>query len=219
MFKKIKVSMILMVLLMSIFTISNKKVKAYINDTGHPLFDEIIIPDDRKVYLLVNSSLTTKKKQLSKVKWKLFGSSIHTEIYKMKVGFKRPNAFVRSNKTSNVIEYEYTFTSSLKTKYSFQKDEKSKLDISTKIKDFGLSLESEVNKALGITLESSVTQELNYTITISPYTKVTIYSTGEAFLSQGAMKYYVFGIPIYSTNWEQIEVIAEYYELYEEKYN
>ena len=192
--------------------------KPLMANTGHPLFDEIIIPSERNVYLLANKSLTSKKKQLSKVKWKLFGSSVYTEIYKMRVEFKRPNTFVRSNKTSNVIEYEYTFTSSLKAKYSFQKDENAKIDFSVKISKIGGAIESEVNRVLGLSLEGDITQELNYTITISPYTKVTIYSTGEAYLSQGAMKYYFLGVPIYSTNWEQIEVIAEYYELYEEKY-
>ena len=196
-----------------------KEVYANVDNTGHPMFDEIIIPSERNVYLLVNKSLSSKKKQLSSVRWKLFGTSVYTEISKMRVKFKRPNAFVRSNKTSNVIEYEYTYTSSLKTKFSYQYDEKGKFDASVKIAKVGGGIESEIKKALGVSAEIDVMRELNYTITISPYTKVTIYSTGEAYLSQGALKYYFLGIPIYSTNWEQIEVIAEYYELYEEKYN
>lgn len=209
---------VLMIFIIFIFTCIVKNEIYASSQTGHPSFDEIILPEGRNIYLLANSKLSTKKKRLSKVNWKMFGASVYTDLYKVRVGFKKPNTFVRSNRTSNVIEYEYTFTTTLKAKYSYNKDETSKLDVSAKISKFGASLETKVNEELGITVEGSIEQELNYTITINPYTKVSIYSTGEAYLSQGAMKYYFFGIPIYSCNWENIEVIAEYYELYEENY-
>ena len=214
-----KLSCIMIVITITMILCLDIDVYASTDKTGHPYFDEIIIPEDKDVYLLVNSSLSVRKKQLSKVKWRLFGTSVYTEVYKQKVTFKRPNVFVRSNKTGNVIEYDYKFNSSLKAKLSFQKDEKSKADFTAKIGKFGGGVEADVNEALGVSIESGVSQELSYTITVSPHSKLTIYSTGEAYLSQGALKYYLFGVPVYQTNWEHLEVIAEHYEFYEEKYN
>ena len=51
---------------------------------------------------------------------------------------------------------------------------------------------------------------------IMPNKKVTMLTTGEAFITSGYSKYYLFGITIRKGLWETIETETVYYELREE---
>lgn len=209
---KLFMSVLLSISLLSgIFNINN-------NETGHRDFSEIIIDEDDDIYLLINTSLSYRKKALNNVKWRLFGPSVYVSINKARVGYKKNDVFSRSNKTSNVIEYDFKYTTTTKIKISSDFTRKNTVDVSAKISQFGGSIEESISNALGIANEVGYSKEVDYTITINPYSKVTMYITGEALLSQGAVKYYFFGIPIYKSNWECIDIVSEFYELYEESY-
>lgn len=216
--KKIKlVSLLSMVILTIMLIMPFSKVNAY-SETGHRNFEEIYLPEGRGLYLLKNSSPKRLREELRQVKWRFFGPSVHVTLNSVRVGYKKNNVFCRSNKTSNVLEYEYKYTSTLKSKIS--SDQKYVYDLSAKVKIniVDAAIEESISNAINLTTESSTTKEVNYTITVDPYTKVTVYITGEALLSQGAVKYYMFGIPLFQSNWEVIDVITEYYEFYEEVY-
>lgn len=214
--KKVIFISLLTLFVLFVFSINNVQGYSY---TGHRDFEEIYFPEYVDAYLLVNTTKKMQRENISKVRWKLFGTSIYIKHYNIPVKYKKYDIFTRSNKTSNTLEYEYKYTTTLKHKSSIDYKESSGADISAKIEIINLSVDDSISKALGLSTEATFTGELNYTITVDPYTKVTVYLTGDAYLSQGAAIYYFFGIPIVKKNWEYIDVLTEYYEFYEESYN
>lgn len=203
------------IMIMSLFILP---VNAY-SQTGYREFEDIEILYRDDVYLLVNTTLKSRKDNLSKVKWRMFGSSVYVKHDKVKVKYKKFDAFCRSNKTNNVLEYDYTYRFNVNGEFNIEQSSSNTAEASAKIKMVDATIEQSIKNAIGISLEVGVMKEVNYTITVDPHTKVTMYITGDALLSQGAVKYYFFGIPIIKSNWEYIDVVTEYYEFNEEIYN
>lgn len=195
----------------------SSSVHAYSN-TGYALLEDIEILHNDDVYLLINTSLKTRKENLKKVKWRFFGASVYTKVSRVPVKYKKFDSFSRSNKTNNVLEYDYTYKMNLTSEISTDVSSNLSAGVGAKIKLVDLSIEESIKQAVGFSSQVEMSKEVNYTITIDPHTKVTMYITGDALLSQGAVKYYVFGIPIYQSNWEYIDIVTEYYEFYEEIY-
>lgn len=193
-------------------------VHAY-SSTGYRQFEDIEIVNRDDVYLLINTSLKTRKNNLSHVKWRLFGPSVYIKHNKVKVKYKKFDTFSRSNKTNNTLEYDYTYKFNVSGEFNVDQSSTSGADISGKVEVINIAVEESIKEAIGASLEVDVSKEVNYTITVDPHTKVTMYITGDALLSQGAVKYYIFGIPVFKSNWEYIDVVTEYYEFYEEIYN
>lgn len=211
--KKAFIFMIYVMVSMIIFT----PINAY-SQTGYRQFEDIEIENGNGVYLLINTSLKTKKKNLEQVKWRLFGPSVYIKNNKVPVKYKKFDAFSRSNRTNNVLEYDYTYRMNMSGEMCIDSTSASGYDVSAKIDILNMSVEESIKKSIGATLEVGVMKEVNYTITVDPHTKVTMYITGDALLSQGAIKYYIFGIPIIKTNWEYIDIVTEFYEFNEEIY-
>ena len=208
--------LLLYILMIMLLCFSFDKVYAY-SSTGYKEFEEIEILREN-VYLLNNTLLTTKKKDLQKVKWRFFGPSVYVKNKNVSVKYKKYDAFSRSNRTNNALEYEYTYRVNMTGEMNVENSTSVGADASVKIDIVNAKIEESIKKSIGASLEVGVMKEVNYTITVDPHTKVTMYITGDAMLSQGAVKYYLFGIPIYKSNWEYIDVITEYYEFNEEIY-
>jgi hypothetical protein len=205
-------------IMIMITTFLSSPVFAY-TSTGYNEFEniEILYRDD--VYLLINTTLKTKKKNLEQVKWRFFGPSVYVKNSKVKVKYKKFDAFTRSNKTNNKLEYDYTYRFTLNGQFNLDQTYSTSSDVSAKIEIVNVAVEDSIKNAIGSSIELGVMKEVKYTITVDPHTKVTMYVTGDALLSQGAVKYYFFGIPIFKANWEYIDVVTEYYEFNEEIYN
>ncbi len=216
---KLKVCKILTsLLIIMLLTLVNFRSVFCYSYTGHKDFEEIYFPEYVDAYLLVNTTKKMQKENIKKVPWKLFGPSVYVRHYNIPVKYKKYDIFTRSNKTSNALEYEYKYTTTFKHKSSIDYKETGGADVGVKIDIINASIDSGISKAININTETSISGELNYTIIVDPYTKVTVYLTGDAYLSQGAAIYYFFGIPIVKKNWEFIDVLTEYYEFYEESY-
>lgn len=186
--------------------------------TGYRQFEDIEIAYGNDVYLLINTSLSAKRKNLEKVKWRFFGPSVYVKTNKVPVKYKKYDAFSRSNRTNNILQYDYTYRMSMTGEMCIDTASQTGLDVSAKIDIVNLGVEESIKKSIGVSLEIGIMKEVNYTITVDPHTKVTMYITGDALLSQGAVKYFIFGIPVYKTNWEYIDVVTEFYEFNEEIY-
>lgn len=189
------------------------------DETGHPGYEEINIPAEKEVYLLVNTTKATKKKMVDKVGWRLFGWSVYVNANKVSVTYKKENIFARANRTSNVVQYEYTFKDIVNVKTSVELDSSLKQGISGKTNGISLSLDKTIRGAIGITKTIEQIKQLEYTITVDPYTKVTMSIRGDAKLSNGGAKNYFLGICVSKGNWEYLDIVNEYYDLYEEKLN
>ena len=74
-------------------------------------------------------------------------------------------------------------------------------------------LESDI----GLKSDISFEEEMDFTIKILPQKKVSLIVKGKATISSGANKYYFLGICTKKGYWEYVDVISEYYELYEEE--
>ena len=102
-------------LLIILVTFISLNLNSYVFATGYNEFKELEIVDRDDVYLLVNNSRKNKNANLSKVKWKLFGPSVYVSVKNVKVKYKKHDILSRSNRTSNTLEYEYTYTASAKS--------------------------------------------------------------------------------------------------------
>ena len=100
--------------------------------TGYKQFEDIEILYRDDVYLLINSSLKTKKKNLEQVKWRFFGASVYVKHNKVKVKYKKFDAFSRSNKTNNTLEYDYTYRFTLDGEFNIDQTYTSATDASAK---------------------------------------------------------------------------------------
>lgn len=186
-------------------------------DTGHPGFEKIYIEVDRPVSLLVNMSASQKNEALKKVKWKMFGYSTSTIHYKEPVKYLAQTIFSRVNLTSNPIEFEYGVKTGRTVTNSTTVTGSLSVNASGKIKTLALGVKLDVQAAWERIIKETYEETTDFVVKIMPGTKVSLRVKGDAKLSNGASKYFIFGITTKKGHWEDIDVSTEYYELYEEQ--
>ena len=87
---------------------------------------------------------------------------------------------------------------------------------SGKIDSVSIGLDTSIRGEIGMKSTISFEEEVDFTVKIMPNKKVSLLVKGIATLSNGASKYYFLGICTKKNYWEYIDVLSEYYELYEE---
>lgn len=125
--------------------------------------------------------------------------------------------FSRSNNTSQEINFNYNTTSTTKKQFSFNLSGTLAMKTSGKIDDVSASLDKSIRSDIGLKSDISFEEEMDFTIRILPRKKVSLIVKGNATISNGANKYYFLGICTKKGYWEYVDVINEYYELYEEE--
>ena len=203
---KIFLKVNLIILLMSLITTGIVTINAA-SKTGHKEFEKITFVYNPEAKLLVDMSNSELNEMMKKVKKKVFGWSIYSKIKNYDVIYEAGTIFSRSNNTSQEINFNYNTTSTTKKQFSFNLSGTLAMKTSGKIDDVSASLKSDI----------SFEEEMDFTIRILPRKKVSLIVKGNATISNGANKYYFLGICTKKGYWEYVDVINEYYELYEEE--
>ena len=184
--------------------------------TGHDEFLNIYFPNNEK---LINQYSDYEVEEVARnVKKKVFGWSTVYINYNTKVKYDGKIIFSKINKTDVTFCFEYKV-----------KEE----EVSTKSVNVNGSVSSKITgtiKKINTTLTGIFGAEVDYDnqnkstteiltlidMEIMPNKKVTMITTGEAFVTSGYSKYYLFGIVVRKGIWETIETETVYYELREE---
>jgi len=184
--------------------------------TGHDEFTSIKFLYNPELKLIVEMSESERVALLNRVKRKAFGWSTYTNYRKYEIEYEAGTIFSRSNTTNQVIEFHYsTATSDKKTKTS-ELSGTLGMKLSGKFNKITASLDSSIRGEIGKKSESTFKEEMEFKVKIEPGRRVSLMVKGLAKLSNGASKYYLFGISAKKEIWEYIDVVNEYYELTEE---
>ena len=184
--------------------------------TGHKEFTKITFLYNKDAYLLIEMNNTQLDEMMKKVKRKAFGWSTYTNIINNQVVYEAGSIFSRSNNTSQPIDFTYSTLASTSKQLSSNLSGTLAMKASGKIDTVSLGLDSSIRGEIGIKNTISFEEEVDFSVKIMPNKKISLLVKGIANLSNGASKYYFLGICTKKNYWEYIDVMSEYYELYEE---
>lgn len=184
--------------------------------TGHDDFLNIYFGNSER---LINQYGEDEIKELAKnVKKKVFGwSTVHIN-YNNRVKYDGKIIFSKINKTDIPFYFEYK----LKEEEISTRSVNVNGSVSAKITGTIQKIKTTLTGGLGADIDyddqnKNTTEILTIIrMDIMPNKKVTMLTTGDAFVSSGYSKYYLFGITIRKGLWETIETETIYYELREE---
>ena len=184
--------------------------------TGHKEFTKITFLYNKDNYLLIEMNNTQLEEMMKEVKRKAFGWSTYTNVINNEVVYEAGSIFSRSNNTSQPIDFTYSTTASTSKQLTSNLSGTLAMKASGKIDAISLGLDTSIRGEIGIKNNVSFEEEVDFTVKIMPNKKVSLLVKGIATLSNGASKYYFLGICTKKNYWEYIDVMSEYYELYEE---
>lgn len=202
------------------FSFSLMKVNAAssIRNTGHSDIIELGFVDYHLGYKLLNQMDDTELNQAyKKVKRKAFGWNTMTINYAVPIWYISDIIFSKSNKTDQTFEFTYNTKYSTTSELELSASGTIATKVSGKIKaisaSVNLDLEGEVTKVTKDYYE----EKTNFTVVLNPKRKISLLVKGDALVSTGVGKYYLFGISMKKGTWEYIDFVTEYYEFLEEE--
>ena len=206
--------------------------------TGHKEFSDITFLYDESAKLLIKMSKNEKRHMFKNVKRKAFGWSNYTNLYNRQVIYEANTIFSRSNNTRQSIEFKYSTTETEKKQTTKTVTGTLATKLSGKTTKISWGMDQSIRAEIGIKNDISYQEEIDFKIKIDPKRKVSLVVKGYATLSNGAAKYslsvpsialvsyatlsngaakyYLCGICLNQNLWEYVDVINEFYELYEE---
>ena len=203
------------IILLSLILISIISVDAG-TKTGHQEFTKITFLYNPEALLLIEMDDNKLDSMMKNVKKKVFGWATYTNIVNYDVVYEAGSIFSRSNNTSQPIDFTYSTSSQTSVQTSINGSSSIALKASGKIDAVSLGLESSVRTEIGVKKTVSFEESVDFTVKIMPNKKVSLLVKGNAILSNGASKYYFLGICTKKNFWEFVDIMSEYYELYEE---
>ena len=184
--------------------------------TGHKEFTKITFLYNKDAFLLVEMNNTQLEDMMKEVKRKAFGWSTYTNIINNEVVYEAGSIFSRSNNTSQPIDFTYSTLASTSKQLTSNLSGTLAMKASGKIDVVTLGLDTSIRGEIGTKSTISFEEEVDFSVKIMPNKKISLLVKGIANLSNGASKYYFLGICTKKNYWEYIDVMSEYYELYEE---
>ncbi len=186
------------------------------NYTGYDNIKDIIVPTGSTARLLVQIPKKEKEQAIKDVKWKFMGWSTKNITKQQLVIYEAKTIFSRSNKTTEPISFKYNVTdlNVVTNTTSFTGSITSKA--SSKIKSISISGENTMKVTTEKVIKKSHEEATSFMVNIYPNRKVSLIVKGLAEVTNGGSKYFFLGIPFKKGNYEFIDVLTEYYELYEE---
>lgn len=185
------------------------------SETGHTQFQEIVFLNE-DAFLIKQVGEDYIDNELKKLNFKLFGSREKVLNDYQDCNYVSNVIFSRSNKTRE--EYTFSYDTS---KINYQKlsvTVKGTIDLKgvfkLKSKEFTVSGEHMTEKENEE--YNKTTEEGRLSVVVYPNKKVTLRIVGEAKVSNGVKKNFVFGICVKKGAWEVISVTSTCYELIEE---
>ncbi|HHU56619.1 MAG TPA: hypothetical protein GXZ48_08105 [Acholeplasmataceae bacterium] len=183
--------------------------------TGHDQFAELEFENPDKM-LLVEMTDYFIDLNLRELPKKFWGTSNKYYCKYENATYVGETVFSRSNKTSQ--QYVFNYSLSEVEYYERSININGSVNIDGKRKKDKVEISGKVNVNGGISIEESnrITESYDMKITVYPNKKITLRVAGEAKISSGFSKSYVFWICTKKGAWETVDVVTSYFELVEE---
>lgn len=187
-----------------------------IRKTGHKGINSIEFkePGHRIIKQLTEEE---KKGYLKSIKYKFFGSSGFILENEVECEFVGKQIFSNSNRTSSDLPFNYDIVTLKGSERFFGFTGNMTFKEVLKIKNTGLEGSQGLKFEYTKKSTESVKETRSTKMVIPPFRKYTLRERGKALLSNGAIKKYVFGIPMKKGMWEVVIVETSWFELVEEK--
>lgn len=205
----------LIILMISLCLISFINLEAG-TKTGHAEFTKIDFLYNKDALLLVEMDNAKLNQMMEEVKKKAFGWSTNPNIVNYEVIYEAGSIFSRSNNTTQAINFTYKTSKETSVQKTINGSSSLALKASGKIDSITLGLENNIRAEIGTKKIVSFEEDVSFNVKIMPNKKVSLLVKGLATLSNGASKYYFLGICAKKNYWEYVDIMSEYYELYEE---
>lgn len=207
--KKILIFCLLLILVNTI------SIKAY-TKTGHEMFTEIEFVEEGT--LLVN--MTSKQidqgyKDIGRGRF--VGWKHHFFTVKKEATYIGEILFARSNRSREPIKIDYKLKDTQTNERSYTIGGSLSSKFKTNIKSIDMELSPKIDGSIRDLTSNQKVEETSFTVTVMPNYKVVFRETGEALVTNGVSKFYILGITFNKGQWEYIDVVTRYYELYEEE--
>ncbi len=207
-----------MLLIMGFMSISIMHLNAAsLANTGHKEFTSLTFLYNPEAKLLINTDKKTLEELMNGIKRKAFGWSINYNIVNYRVVYEAESIFSRSNNTSQTINFTYNTTSTTHKQLTLGGSSTIGMKLSGKIDTISATLDTTIKNELGFKSEKTFKEDIDFSIKILPHKRVSLVVKGFGNLSNGAAKNYFLGICLKKKYWESVEILNEYYELYEEE--
>lgn len=191
------------------------QVKSYASETGYSQYKEIVF-GDKTMKLLIDMTKSEENTALKKIKKTFAGWKHYIVCYPTRGSFIGETIFSRYNNTEQTIDFNYSSTIIKSTESSVKTSGSISASGSAKGKILSGSLEGQIRKEIGTVKSVKATEETKFVIKILPGRKVSLITKGKVKVSNGAAKYFLFGICFRKGMWEIVDLVSEYYELCEE---
>lgn len=206
----------ILICILSIFSligIKNMDFKPY-TQTGYEQYEEFVIPKGKRI--LISYSDGEIERKYDTVPKALFGTRESYFDKYIPVKYKSTVIFSRSNKTREtyVFSYDLKTVNYNKVSVSVKGNISAKGVVKFKKAEVTASGDLTVTHNSETFFETSETGKMN--VVIHPNKKVTLRIVGDARISNGVSKYYMFGICFKKGAFEIVEVQSIVYELLEE---
>jgi hypothetical protein len=197
--------------LMSIFNAST--IEKY-TPTGHEQFSKLEFVEDRCLLKDLDQEYIDSK--LKDMKSKFWGTRTEYLYQYEDANYVGSVVFSRSNKSDQPYIFDYTLTEVEFNERSISVEGSISLKGTIKTKKVEGSGQIEVKTKYSESESYQKTEKSQMKITVFPNRKITLQVAGEAKISSGFSKYFVFWICTQKGAWETVDVVTSYFELVEE---
>ncbi|MDD3191871.1 MAG: hypothetical protein PHP41_03875 [Bacilli bacterium] len=183
--------------------------------TGHDQLMELDFVNPH-YELLIEMADWYIRDRLAELPVKFWGTATKTR-YEYEDGTYVGNViFSRSNKSSEKYEFDYALTEVQYFSQSVHIDGSLNIKAAGKIKKVETSGVFQISGGVDTTKRYEKTEKSTMKIVVQPNKKMTLRVAGEAKISSGFSKYYVFWICFKKGGWEMVDIVTSYFELVEE---
>lgn len=182
--------------------------------TGHEQFEEFTVPKGRTILITLSDNEIHRK--YDDVPFALFGTK---EVYFDKyipVKYKSTVIFSRSNKTRESYVFSYDLETVKYKNVSVKVTGNLSAKAVFKTKKVEVQAEGDISMSYATETYVKTTESGSMNIVIQPNKKVTLRIVGDARITNGVSKYYLFGICFKKGAFEIVEIQSTIYELLEE---
>jgi len=204
-----------LIIVFCFWIISSVYVGAY-SSTGHDSITAIDFVDEGK--LLIDMTSTDIKNGYEDMgKRKFWGWKHHHFTIKKEATYVGEIIFAKSNRSSQAMEIDYNLTEKVYDERSVKLTGSLSGKFKGQIKKIDTTVDAGVSGELEDTSSITRIEETSFTLVVEPNSRLVFRITGDALISNGVSKYYVFGITFNKGSWEYLDITTRYYELIEEE--
>ncbi len=207
--KKILVTAIVLLLVTAL------PIFAY-SKTGHEMFSEINFKDEGTLLVdMTTSQVNSGYKDMGRAKF--IGWKYHYFNIKKEATYVGEVLFAKTNRSRDIFKVDYKIKDTETKERSITYGGSLSSKFKKNIMGIDMELTPKVDASLKNTTSNQTVQETSFNVVIHPGYKMVFREAGECLITNGVSKYYILGITVNKGEWEYIDVVTKYYELYEEK--